>query len=494
MYDKLIDIYGHYNAYLYIIEKNLNYLNKNFDNLDKIEKYIFKYMSNILVDKRSIKNSKIYEEIVNYLEGKSIDKIDDLNKAIEERKKKESSKISNFKNNVNYSINFNKENNIIEYIIKEELKFDSRLYLKNYKKLYNYKNFNKEILDVIKNISLDHFEDEIFRKILPLNNLNCYYFENNKNIIFDILKKILSSNAAKKFFEKNYENKYNKINQKKIIYHFDKETVINNILNRIEFYPLFDSSVNTYTNPWDLSIVINSIPGKFSDSQINYFNKTILQIGRIVIFAIHEIFGHFMRRYYSYITNGIISMNTSDDELINTKPERGEFSEKYFLGFKTHSKLYLKDALYLLFYGDNYNDFPLIKKKGEITEQILKNIILENPKIFDFIEKSEDENINENENMKVEEKSLIIEEQEDENNNENGKMEVEENAEDSQEDEEYKEESDEGERQDINKKYTVSEKITINQYYNLINPATVNRSISIISCGFRKDEDYIELE
>ena len=84
----------------------------------------------------------------------------------------------------------------------------------------------------------------------------------NKEIIFEILSKILKSKSAKKFFYDNYESKCNKDNQT-IKYHFDRDDMINEIKSRIEFYPLFDTEEKANTNPIDLTIIVNSIPGKF---------------------------------------------------------------------------------------------------------------------------------------------------------------------------------------------------------------------------------------
>ena len=146
----------------------------------------------------------------------------------------------------------------------------------------------------------------------------------------------MKSKAAKDFFEEHYMNEYN-TNERRIEYHFDKDEVINEILKRIDFYPLFNSTTKAYTNPSDLSIQINNIPGKF-ELDVNYFNKKILQIGRIVIFAIQEILGHFLIRYYSYITKDVIA-----------KPKEESFVEKYFLGLDNSAYLFLKDAFFSFF-------------------------------------------------------------------------------------------------------------------------------------------------
>ena len=86
-----------------------------------------------------------------------------------------------------------------------------------------------------------------------------------------------------------------------------------------------------------------------------------------------EIFGHFIRRYYSYITKGLIKIDTEGDDFINTQPEVGRFVELEFLGYTSESRLCLKDALFLLFY-ENMEQYPIIKSEKTITEEILKII------------------------------------------------------------------------------------------------------------------------
>ena len=102
------------------------------------------------------------------------------------------------------------------------------------------------------------------------------------------------------------------------------------------------------------------------------------------------------------------------------------------MGFKTISRLYLKDALFLLLDENNLNKYPIIKKGINLSEEDLKIIIKNNDKIFDFIKKD-----------------------------------------------------DEKERKKL-------DKITFEQYYNFLNPAR-RKFPSIISCGVRKGEKYIEL-
>ena len=455
----------YFGYYIYIIEKILEYLKKDISKLNKNEIYKYKYLIFILTDKDSITNKSVFIRIKNYIEGKPIKNINELKDAIKLRNNKEKKEINIAEPKFNFNINLDK-NNFIEYTITESNKIDRIDYLSEYVKKYRSDIFNEEILNSIKNMeSLEDLEVELFKNILPNYEYSSYFYEDNKNIIFEILSKILKSNAAKKFFFDNYESKFSKDSQR-IKYHFDRDNVIDEIKSRIEFYPIYDTETKVNTDPIDLTIIVNSIPGKFSlQDEINYFNKNILQIVRIVIFLIHEIFGHFIRRYYSYITKGLIKMDTEDDNFINTQPESGNFAEREFLGFTSESRLYLKDALFLLFYGSNMEQYPIIKSKTPITEEILKIIIKDNPELFTFIDDFDNEEISK-ENVKKDEK----------------KKETKKNE---------QEEALKREKKNT-KKTTAKNKITISQYCNYLNPVRP-RFPAIISCGFRKGEIFIEM-
>ena len=66
-------------------------------------------------------------------------------------------------------------------------------------------------------------------------------------------------------------------------------------------------------------------------------------------------------------------------------PDEYFFVQKKFLGFASELKLYLKDALFLLFY-ENMEKYPIINSWMPITEENLKIIIKSNPEIFYFID------------------------------------------------------------------------------------------------------------
>ena len=111
--NKLREIYDRYSGYLYVVEKNLEYFKKDFSNLSKNDIYKFNYICNILLMKGAIDKKNTYEEIKNFMEGKPIDNVDDLKKAIEKNKESQSTKLPGF---IDYDINF--KNNFIEYIVE----------------------------------------------------------------------------------------------------------------------------------------------------------------------------------------------------------------------------------------------------------------------------------------------------------------------------------------------------------------------------------------
>ena len=460
----------YYGYYKYIIDKILEYLYKNILELKKNEIYIFKYLIFILTDEKSIKNESVFKEIKKFLEGTQIKNIAKLKEVIKSRNHDEQTKEHYTKQNFKFNINLD-ENDYIEYKINESNKIDRIDYSAEYVKKYRSDIFNEKILNSIKNMeSLEDLEEELFKNILPNYKYSSYFYEDNKEIIFEILSKILKSNAAKKFFKDNYESKINKNNQT-IKYHFNRDDVINEIKSRIEFYPIFDTEEKANTNPIDLTIMVNSIPGKYSlKDEINYFNKNILQIGRIVLFLIHEIFGHFIRRYYSYITKGLIKMDTKGDDVINTRPEGGYFVELEFLGITSESRLYLKDTLFLLFY-ENMEQYPIIKSEKTITEEILKIIIKNNQKLFSFIDDFENEEITK-ESVKKGEKKKELKKNEKEKTSEKKSEVIE-------------------KKKNIEKTDT-KDKITISQYCNYLNPVR-HPFPAIISCGFRRGEIFIEM-
>jgi len=449
---KLDELKKNVKKYDYIIKKSLTLLEElDFSKLSEQEKNLFEYVCHYLVAVDSIHNNTELLSIYNFLEGKCVEE-NELKDAISKRNKKLDNEYKFFKENINYKIEFNDKEKTLDYIIEEETKIDRKKYSQTHKLSYDYKIFNKNIIDIINKCKDNKLEVEMFKNTVQ--DKSGEFFKEKKKIINKIIKKILSSNAANTFFNNTYKKNYEKKYNKKIEYLFNSEEEQNEILGRISYFPLYGKGINAITNPSNLTIMINSIPGKFIREDINLFNKNILQIGRIVIFAVHEIMGHYLRRYYSYITDREISMVTDEDDIIDTKPEGGVNAEKLILG-RESKYLYLKEAIFF-FYPGGFDQFPLFDNII-IDKKILKNIIKNNIELFDFIEIEKDE-----------EEKIMNESYEEEDV-------------DSNEDEDKK-----GENID-NKK---NGKITLSQYFSFFD-SVPNSDFSIVTCGLNRNESYI---
>ena len=88
------------------MKKNLEYLKKDFSNLSKNEIYKFKYISNILLNDDTIDKKRTLDDIKNFVEGKPIEKIEDLKAVIEKRNKAEEHGLKLKTTFIDYKIGF----------------------------------------------------------------------------------------------------------------------------------------------------------------------------------------------------------------------------------------------------------------------------------------------------------------------------------------------------------------------------------------------------
>ena len=407
--ENLYKISYNINLYKGFIEKTINFLkDTDFSNLVDIQIDYFEYLINILVDDKFVQNYAQKKQIENYLETlelkiekekkkkmiienenelkeeKNIKKVQD-NKDNNELYEKIKIAVNNLNNNIKQT------SNIVKYLfgtyknnIFVDITDDRPLSRENFnmKKTYFYdiNIFNEGILNILKNEFSSHnyhcFEYLFFQNIN--HGKEEAFFQTFKDKFIEILKKILKSRAAKDFFKQHYQSKY-----KHLKYHFNRESVINEIIKRIKFIPIFKNVEQAYTSPFEMKVYITSIPGKYNDSDIRIFERNILQLSRLIIIAIHEIFGHLMRRYYYFLSNGLVKFNTKDDDVINTKTEGGRFIEKNFLGLFSDNTISLKESLFIL--SQEYNSFPIIKTY-DFTKNQLKKIVDINKDYFNFID------------------------------------------------------------------------------------------------------------
>lgn len=283
-----------------------------------------------------------------------------------------------------YTIKYDKKTKNLTYSIQEERKLKKKhKFQKDY--IYNINIFNKKISNIIGNEFDYNFLSRLYETVLPEEKTITNIYENIRPEFNRIVKIILNSNAAKKFFD----NTYKKNHYINLEYHFNKDDVQDKILNNIMFAPIYNSIDDAITSPTDLSIIINSTPIKFSSPDVPIYNREIINFGRLIILAVHEILGHYLRRYYSYLTGQRISFDTFGDNEINTGIESGYFTEAEFLGLRNRSEMTLKNILGLL-YTNNYSDYPIINN-FDLNESILEKIVEENPTLFYFVSLEEED-------------------------------------------------------------------------------------------------------
>ena len=392
LFDKIEELYDNYNLYTELINDLLIFLEKeNFDELTNDKEYYFRYVSQVIIDEKSLNSKTQLDKIIAHLKSESVSE-EGVIKSIKKMDKFQQS------NNIKFKLKYDKNTRKIKFEIKENRRINKRNYFYTTINSYKINSFNKKILKKKKKNFDLNFESNLFENIISAADNQLEFYQNIKNSLDIIIKRILSSTCAKKFFSDYYVKKH-----KDLKYHFDRKDVQDEILKRMTFAPIFNNEDKAYTNPIDLSIVINSIPGKISGIETHSFNRKIMHVGKILVFCLHEIFGHFLRRYYSYFTGGKIPFNTKEDFDNNMDDESGFFIEYKFLGLKKKSYITLNNILRLL-YSFEYSEYPIIKKeknhKFEFDEIKLKRIIDENKDLFNFIfEKVE--NVNDKNEPKI---------------------------------------------------------------------------------------------
>ena len=254
---------------------------------------------------------------------------------------------------------------------------------------YNIELFNKNILELIEKNFTPNFETNLMEHTLPYYDNQLAYYKSLISAFQRNLTKILKSDGAKNFFKHVYNSKY-----PDLVYHFDRDEIIHDIFRKIIFLPIYNEKDNGFTNPVDMSIVINSIPGRIGNPKTYCLNRKFLNLGMLLIIALLQIFGHYMRRYYSMITGRTINFDTSknnSDKL--TGSESGYFIEKNFIGILPGIPSLGLNKCFALLYTPHYANYPIIPKNNfSINIDILKTIYNDNKDSFDFIDnENEDE-------------------------------------------------------------------------------------------------------
>jgi len=391
LFEKIDEILELYLFYENILKEMIEFLkNQDFNKFEKDKKFRFDYISYIIFDKNSIKSNTEFKKINNFLYGNEVEKKDLENLF----NKGENDKFYHLERSC-CKVEYDKDKNKLYFKITEDKKINKKRFPYTLSKSYKANLFNNNIIDLFKKDLTLNFESNLMEHTLPLYDSQLEYYKHIISCFKKNLKKILISDAARNFFKDTYGKKYPDLE-----YHFDRQDVLAEILQKINFFPIYKENDNGYTNPVDMSIIINCIPIKIGGSRIHLFNRKFLDLGKILVIALHEIFGHFMRRYYSLLTGRIIDFVTpknNNDKI--TGKESGDFIESNFLGIEPRkSTLCLRKCLSLL-YSPNLTDYPIYKKAGfSMNIDILKKIYNDNKLLFNFINNEKKDKIdNDNE-------------------------------------------------------------------------------------------------
>lgn len=324
-----------YKENINLLFKNNKKINKEID--DKIDLFFF-----ILEDgKFSDDLDKIVESIINTEEPL---KVPEIQKFIKENEDKE--KIYSIENN-KLCLNF-----------------------KNNKYEYEYKNYNKYLLVLLKNIESKSLLEGIKWNTLSLIN---YFDEKDIKYMKFVLKKILKSKLFKELW-KNY-SKVENITE----YYFNEEDNINDLLQRIKFFPYEETDLEIQANTvgGSLKIITSGYYMSNIKSLKDYKSFKILELGRKIIILMHEIC-HFIKKALNILTNGMISKTTLDSEYEDKKiVEAGRYFEKIVFGWENPFET-KKKAKSSKFKSKNKNN----TKKYSKYLNIEKSLKLLNPSFY----------------------------------------------------------------------------------------------------------------
>ena len=434
LFDKMDEIIFFYSFYEKILKEFLAFLEKeDFDKLvqDSNKKFRYNYILYIILAQGSIKSEEESIKINDFLYSERVTP-NDLEKLFSNGKKYEYNKLKGIK----YQIEYNNKKMKIYFKITDNRRINRKNFSYTLSKSYKINSFNKNILKLIEKNITPNFESNLMEHIMQTLDDQLIYYNRLKPIFIENLKRILQSNSANKFFEEKYRKNY-----KNLQYHFERDDVLDEIIKRINFYPIFKDKDNGFTNPIDMNIIINSIPGKMGHPGIHSFNHALLDLGLLLVVALHEILGDFMRHYYSFLTGRIINFDNPDFGDEYTDKESGFFIESKFIGLNPgQSNIGLKKSISLL-YPKNLDDYPIIKKDWfKIDINILKVVYQKNKNLFNFIIPDEDDNVqSKSEENKNNDSKDCIDENIIENDEENDEIKesIDDNFEDDSNDDDY---------------------------------------------------------
>ena len=97
LFDKINEIYDNYNLYTILIGKMLTFLqNENFNDLTDDKKHYFKYISQLVLDKKSLLSKNQLDQIIDYLQGIPVNE-DEIINSLKKMKKFQKSNYTHYK-------------------------------------------------------------------------------------------------------------------------------------------------------------------------------------------------------------------------------------------------------------------------------------------------------------------------------------------------------------------------------------------------------------
>ena len=287
---------------------------------------------------------------------------------------------------------------IYSVILNHYLKTNERLLLFNLVNILDLENYF--ISDIESLTRLNYYIDQIkisdenlrqhsgilYEKLIRYHDENYpmkKFMDAYKPLFFETMEKILKSNCVKELVGilKEY------LNDKENIISID-DNYINYIKNNIIFFPICCKYTYGMTLTLNGKIMINNeyrTDFNEADNVVELFNFTIW-----IITVIHEAIGHFLKDYFYYLTNFIISEKSPKDTSKEDKNQlkEGEEEEEEDSSFEDEGRrliekylfsetdvFYLSDFLYILDinnWNKNVGDFARYFKSKKRTK-IIKN-------------------------------------------------------------------------------------------------------------------------
>ena len=242
----------------YSVKEIINLLKKNFGD----DRYLsHKFNQPITVENLNL----FYYNIITTIMTKVLDKNSD----------KAHNFVISLIEKINYSLDYFEEIKNMEIITKQN-SLNFHLFFFNFIFTENFKLFK------------DFYDSIIIKKITDFN-----YFSSHLECIKEFLKEIGNSEAIKSllcFLDENYINYIEDI-PKMIDYIFDGKLYFNSVEIKKFTGLTWNDTLDVYASGKPI------LPDKFNEQNLTISEILIINLGRIIVTLIHEIYGHFMKIY-----------------------------------------------------------------------------------------------------------------------------------------------------------------------------------------------------